>query len=141
MMPRSLLSCEWVLYGAPAVTAGFTKTVRYSAQFWLLGKRQGDVGHRLENAVYLEFLRRYRRVDVGALGKGEVDFVAQDDTGVHYFQVALSVLDESTLSREMTPLKSIPDNRPKTLLTLDRVGTGDYDGIEHANVIDWLLDG
>ena len=109
-------------------------------RFWLLGKRQGDTGHRLENAVYLELLRRYRRVDVGALSAGEVDFVAQDDAGVQYFQVSLSVLDENTFSREMAPLKSIPDNRPKTLLTLDRVGLGDYDGIAHMNVIDWLLE-
>ena len=109
-------------------------------RFWLLGKRQGDLGHRLENAIYLELLRRYRRVDVGAMGANEVDFVAQGDDGIDYYQVSLSVLDEATLAREMAPLAAIADNRPKTLLTLDRVGLGDYDGIAHANAIDWLLE-
>ena len=109
-------------------------------RFWLLGKTQGDIGHRLENAVYLELLRRHRTVEIGKVGKQEVDFVADGDSGRRYYQVALTVLDESTLDRELAPLRAINDNFPKTLITLDRLGTGDYQGIAHVNAIDWLLE-
>lgn len=108
-------------------------------RFWLLGKEQGDLGRRLENAVYLELLRRYRVVYVGKIGAAEVDFVAMGDGGPAYFQVAQTVLDESTRKREFAPLEAISDNYPKTVLTLDRVGVGDYRGIRHVNVIDWML--
>lgn len=109
-------------------------------RFWLLGKTQGDLGHRLENAVYLELLRRYRRVAIGKVGSAEVDFVAMGDDGPHYVQVAQSILDEGTREREFAPLRKIEDNYPKTVLTLDRIGVGDYDGMRHANVIDWMLE-
>lgn len=108
-------------------------------RFWLLGRDQGDVGHRIENAVYLELLSRYRSVSVGVLRTGEIDFVATGTEGPHYYQVALSVLDESTLARELAPLRAVRDNYPKTLLTLDRVGVGDHGGIRQENVIDWML--
>lgn len=108
-------------------------------RFWLLGKAQGDLGHRLENAVYLELLRRYRRVAVGKMGAAEVDFVAMGDDGPHYVQVALSILDEGTREREFAPLRKIADNYPKTVLTLDRVGVGDCDGMRHVNAVDWML--
>ena len=108
-------------------------------RFWLLGKEQGDLGRRLENAAYLELLRRYRTVCVGKMGTAEVDFIAMGDDGPEYFQVALTVLDEATRVREFAPLEAIADNYPKTVLTLDRVGVGDYRGIRHLNVIDWML--
>ena len=109
-------------------------------RFWLLGKTQGDVGHRIENAVYLELLRRYRTVSVGKLGAAEVDFVATGDSGPEYFQVAQTVLPEETREREFKPLRSLADNYPKTVLTLDRIGVGDYDGIRQNNIVDWLLE-
>lgn len=108
-------------------------------RFWFLGKAAGDVGHRLENVIYLELLRRYRTVHVGKLDSGEVDFYATDAAGAHYYQVSATVLDQTTLERELTPLRAIDDNHPKTLLTLDRIGNGDHDGIKQVNVIDWLL--
>ena len=110
-------------------------------RFWLLGKNAGDVGHRLENAVYLELLRRYRSVFLGKIGNNEVDFVVLDNGKRRYYQVAATVLDEATLHRELRPLRSIKDSYPKTLLTLDRIGTGDFEGIEHVNALDWLLAG
>ena len=109
-------------------------------RFWLLGKGQGDLGHRMENAVYLELLRRYHTVNIGKLRNLEIDFVATNADGPHYFQISQTVLDPATLERELTPLRKVRDNHPKTLLTLDRMGLGDYDGIRHANVIDWLLE-
>ena len=108
-------------------------------RFWLLGKEQGDLGRRLENAVYLELLRRYRTVCVGKVGTAEIDFVGLGQDGPEYFQVAQTVLDETTRNREFAPLEAIADNYPKTVLTLDRVGVGDYRGIRHLNVIDWML--
>lgn len=109
-------------------------------RFWLLGKTQGDIGHRIENAVYLELLRRYRKVSVGKLGTAEVDFVALGDSGPEYFQVAQTVLPDEAREREFKPLRSLADNYPKTVLALDRVGVGDYDGIKQKNIIDWLLE-
>lgn len=108
-------------------------------RFWLLGRSQGDIGHRVENAIYLELLNRYRSVSVGVLRGGEIDFVATGDEGPHYYQVSLTVLDEATLERELAPLRGVKDNYPKTLLTLDRIGAGDREGIRQENIIDWLL--
>ena len=105
----------------------------------LLGHDQSDLGHRIENIVYLELLRRNRKVFVGRAGETEIDFVVEGNRGTQYYQVALSVLGEATLERELAPLRRLTDNYPKMLLTLDRIGTGDIEGIRHANLIDWLL--
>lgn len=109
-------------------------------RFWLLGRDQGDVGHRVENVVYLELLNRYRNVSVGTMRNGEIDFVAVDARGPRYYQVALTVLDSATLERELAPLRAVKDNYPKTLLTLDRIGASDHGGIEQKNLVDWLLE-
>lgn len=99
-----------------------------------------DIGHLIENLVYLELLRRGYKVNIGKLAEKEVDFVARDMTGVTYYQVAATVLDENTLKRELEPLEKIPDHYPKILLTLDEIGAGtNYNGIRHLNLIDWLL--
>ncbi|KFI96892.1 ATP-binding protein [Bifidobacterium stellenboschense] len=109
-------------------------------RFWFLGKTGGDLGHRIENVIYLELLRRYRTVHIGKVGTTEVDFYTPDPQGDRYYQVSLSVMDESTLSRELRPLQSINDNHPKTLLTMDRIGNGNHAGIKQINIIDWLLE-
>jgi len=109
-------------------------------RYWLLGKSLDDVGRRLENVVYLELIRRYTHVDIGKQGTKEIDFVARRGSEVHYFQVAQTALDEKTLRRELEPLQNQRDSHPKKLLTLDRIGTGSADGIEHINLIDWLLE-
>lgn len=108
-------------------------------RYWLLGNAQQDIGHRLENAVYLELLRRADSVSVGAMPSAEIDFVTRDHEGLKYYQVAMSVLDPATLERELAPLKAVHDDYPKTLLTLDRIGVGDRNGIRQENIIDWLL--
>lgn len=100
-----------------------------------------DIGHILENVVYLELLRRGERVFVGELEDSEVDFVTVGPEGTVYYQVAATTLDEDVLKRELAPLQRIPDNYPKLLLTLDEVfATADYDGIQKRNVLDWLLE-
>lgn len=100
-----------------------------------------DIGHVLENVVYLELLRRGYRVYVGDIEDGEVDFVVETENGLMYFQVSATTLDENVLRRELAPLQKISDNYPKMLLTLDEVfATADYDGIQKRNVLEWLLE-
>lgn len=108
-------------------------------RFMLLGSRQADAGHILENVVYLELLRRGYDVSVGKVEEYEVDFIAQNSRGTTYFQVALSVRDERTLERELRPLMSIRDHYPKFILTLDDDPEAQYDGIRRINARDWLL--
>lgn len=104
------------------------------------GDRGGDIGHILENIVFLELKRRYRDVHVGTVDGREVDFVAFENAAPRYFQVALSVHDESTLKRELAPLMAIRDQYPKTLITLDYDPPLDHGGIRQVNAVDFLLE-
>ena len=108
-------------------------------RFMLLGSKQMDAGHILENVVYLELLRRGYDVYVGKVDEFEVDFVAQNRKGTTYFQVALTVRDEKTLERELRPLQAIKDHYPKVILTMDDDPEVHYDGIRRINARDWLL--
>lgn len=109
---------------------------------YLLGKKaDSDMGHILENIVYLELLRRGYKVYVGKVDDLEVDFVAENRDGLRYYQVALTVRDEKVLERELRSLQKTGDHYPKTLLTLDMDLETDYDGIRKVNIVDWLLSG
>jgi predicted AAA+ superfamily ATPase len=108
-------------------------------RYMLLGTSGTDVGHILENIVYLELLRRGYEVYIGKIDELEVDFVARGNKGVQYIQVAASVRDENTLSRELASLQRISDNYPKVILTLDEDPEADYDGIRRINALDWLV--
>lgn len=108
-------------------------------RFMLLGSRQVDAGHILENVIYLELLRRGYDVYVGKIDTFEVDFVAQNRKGTAYFQVALTARDEKILERELRPLQAIRDHYPKVLLTMDEDPEAQYDGIRRLNARDWLL--
>lgn len=105
----------------------------------LLGKKSMDIGHILENIVYLELLRRRYKVYVGKIDDAEVDFVAMNSDGIEYFQVSASVRDNSTLERELRSLRQIKDNYPKILLTLDEDPVADFGGIKKMNALDWLM--
>ena len=105
----------------------------------LLSGRSQDVGHVLENVVFLELLRRGCKVHIGKVGSLEVDFVAETSNGMEYYQVAATVRDTSTLERELAPLRKIRDHYPKVLLTLDEDPSDNIDGIRKLNVLDWLL--
>jgi len=99
-----------------------------------------DLGSILENVVFLELLRRGYKVNIGKIAAKEVDFVATDGSGITYYQVSATVLDENTLNRELAPLQKISDNHPKILLTLDDImANANYDRIKQINIIDWLL--
>lgn len=108
-------------------------------RYMLLGTSGTDVGHILENIVYLELLRRGYEVYIGKIDDLEVDFVARGNKGVQYIQVAASVRDENTLSRELASLQRISDNYPKVILTLDEDPEADYEGIRRINALDWLV--
>ncbi len=104
----------------------------------ILGDRNVDVGHILENIVYLELIRRGYTVRIGKVGELEVDFVAEIGEDRTYYQVAASVLDPNTFAREITPLQKIPDYYPKYIISMDEVSMN-QDGIKQMNVIDFLL--
>ena len=106
----------------------------------ILGNRNIDMGHILENIIYLELLRRKGNVYVGQFDKNEIDFVVINSNEIEYYQVALTVLDKNTLKRELNAFKNIKDNYPKYLITLDDVMVNtDYDGIKVVNALEWLL--
>ena len=106
----------------------------------ILGNRNIDMGNILENIIYLELLRRKGNVYVGQFDKNEIDFVVINSNEIEYYQVALTVLDENTLKRELGAFKNIKDNYPKYLITLDDVMVNtDYDGIKVVNALEWLL--
>ncbi|MHB1155100.1 MAG: ATP-binding protein [Eubacteriales bacterium] len=105
----------------------------------LLGYRDADRGHILENIVYLELLRRDYRVSIGKVGDCEVDFVAEKPDEKLYIQVAETMAGEETRSRELRPLKLIPDNYEKIVLSMDKNYIKSYDGIKSMNIIDFLL--
>ena len=107
---------------------------------FLLSRTDTDRGHILENIVYLELIRRGYRVYVGHLQNGEIDFVAKMPHRLEYYQVSYSVMEDTTLRRELSPLEKLDDNYPKYLLTMDVLHkTDNHNGIEQKNVLDWLL--
>lgn len=105
----------------------------------MLGRQGVDVGHILENVVYLELLRHNQHVFIGKVGDLEVDFVTINNEQTSFYQVSASVRNTDTLERELAPLKAIKDHNPKWLLTLDDDPDANYNGIRKVNVLKWLL--
>ena len=105
----------------------------------ILPRKQYDLGFSVENIVYFELLRRGYKVNIGKYGDTEVDFVAQKQGVLTYFQVTADMTAQETFEREMRPLRNSRDNYRKIVLTLDHFTVGDYEGIQVVNVIDWLL--
>lgn len=106
----------------------------------ILGYRNIDEGHLLENVVYLELLRRGYKVNIGKTQDYEVDFVAENIETVKYFQVSRSIVDDTVRERELRSLESISDNYEKSILTMDRTINKDFNGIKIINIIDFLLE-
>lgn len=105
----------------------------------LLGYRNADRGHIIENIVFLELLRREYRVYIGKVGETEVDFVAEKPNDKLYIQVTESMRSPETRERELRPLRMIQDNYEKIVLSMDRDFITSYEGIKSLNLIDWLL--
>lgn len=106
----------------------------------LLGYRDVDKGHILENVVYFELLRRGYDVSIGKAGEKEVDFIAISPEEKIYYQVTETMSGERTRERELDPLRSINDNYEKVVLSMDRSFVNSYEGIKIKNVVDFLLD-
>jgi len=106
----------------------------------LLGYRDAEKGHILENIVFLELLRRGYKVYIGKYMNYEIDFIAETPKEKIYFQVCESLRDKSTLEREITPLKLIKDNHEKVILSQDKDFVASYDGIKVRNVLEFLLE-
>ncbi len=105
----------------------------------LLGYRDADRDHIIENIVFLELIRRDYHVYIGKFKETEIDFVAEKPNDKLYIQVTESMLSPETRERELRPLQMIPDNYEKIVLSMDRNYITSYDGIKSLNLIDWLL--
>jgi len=105
----------------------------------LMGYSGGDMGHILETVVYFELLRRGYQVFIGKWYDSEVDFLAIRKDTRKYFQVTMSMMDESVAKRELAPLTAIPDNYEKVVLSMDKTFLTDHEGIRLQNIIDFLL--
>ena len=140
---------SYVLYRAKRYDVKGKELLTTNEKFYLidLGLRQitfenkfdSDLGHKLENIVYFELLRRGGEVFTGKNKEKEIDFMVQKSNNEReYYQVAYTVSNERTLNREIQAFKNINDNYPKYLLTLD-FDNSSVNGIRKVNVIDWLL--
>ena len=106
---------------------------------YLLGFRNRDSGHAIENVVYFELLRRGYDVAIGKVDNAEVDFIATKADDKIYVQVTESMTSEDVRRRELAPLQKINDNYEKIVLSLDPGLDASYDGIKSLNLINWLL--
>lgn len=105
----------------------------------ILPRRSYDLGFSLENMVYFELLRRGYKVTIGRVGNTEVDFVAEKQGAYEYFQVTADMTAKETFDREIRPLENIRDNYEKTILTMDLLTPGNYNGIQVRYLLDWLI--
>ncbi len=99
-----------------------------------------DSGRILENVIFLELMRRYRKVHIGKVGDMEVDFVVEGVDGFAYYQVAESVASDKTLERELRALRAVQDDYPKFLITLDDTDETSHQGVRQINALDWLME-
>ena len=142
-----LLTESYLFYRVPRFDAKGKELLRSGQKYYLsdvglrnmlLGLRSGDLGRLLENVVYLHLMREGDKVMVGKVGTNEIDFVRFRNNMTEYYQVALTVREESTLKRELSSLKALHDNHPKYLLTMDPDPVINHDGIQQIYVLDWL---
>lgn len=106
----------------------------------ILGFRNVDEGHLLENVVYLELIRRGYKVNIGRTMDYEVDFVAENIDTIKYYQVTKTLFSDDTKEREIRSLESINDNYEKIIITFDKPIVKDYKGIKIVNIIEFLLE-
>ena len=106
---------------------------------YLLGFRDRDTGHVLENIVFFELLRRGYDVAIGKIDNSEIDFIATNANEKIYFQVTETMMSEDVRRRELTPLQKVRENYEKIVLSLDPSLETSYEGIKSKNLIDWLI--
>lgn len=144
----SALIASYIFYPVSRYDVKGTQLLKTGQKYYLadiglrniiLGSKGGDLGHILENIIFLELLRRGTEVYIGKVGNLEVDFITIDGNTKTYYQVALSVRDKKTLQRELVPLQAINDSYPKLLITLDNDPLISHNGITQIYALDWLL--
>ena len=106
---------------------------------YLLGFRDRDTGHVLENIVYFELLRRGYDVAIGKIDNAEINFIASNAEEKLYVQVTESMSSEEVRRRELAPLQKVRDNYEKMILSLDPGLETSFEGIKSKNLIDWLI--
>jgi predicted AAA+ superfamily ATPase len=105
----------------------------------VLGSKTKDFGSVLENIAFLDLYQRGYKISIGKIDNLEVDFVATSPSGeIEYYQICLTVRDETTLNRELKPLYKIRDSHPKYLITLDNDPERQFDGIKQINALEWF---
>ncbi|WP_339007767.1 ATP-binding protein [Fusobacterium animalis] len=107
---------------------------------YLLGFRNRDIGHSIENIVYFELLRRGYDVAIGKIGEKEIDFIATNINTKIYIQVTENMASSNTRERELAPFYKIQDNFEKIVITNDESYLGIQDGIKIIRLVDFLLD-
>ena len=139
---------SYIFYEVPRFDIRGNECLKTNGKYYLVdtglrqimfGGKNDDFGHIVENIIYLELRRRYNEVYIGKYDDSEIDFVVRSDDGVEYYQICSTIVDEQTRERELSPLKMIRDNYPKYILTLDDIHFGNLGGIQHCNIIQWLL--
>lgn len=121
-------------------TLGKYYVVDIGLRNYLLGFRNRDSGHALENVVYFELLRRGYDVAIGKVDNAEVDFIATKADYKIYIQVTESMTSEDVRIRELTPLMKINDNYEKIVLSINPGLDSCYEGIKSMNLMDWLIE-
>lgn len=106
---------------------------------YLLGFRNRDSGHALENVVYFELIRRGYDVSIGKVDNLEVDFIATKPDDKIYIQVTESMISDDVRQRELAPLQKISDNYEKIILSMNTGMDASYEGIKSINIYDWLI--
>lgn len=138
---------SYIFYSAPRYDAKGKQPLKTGMKLYLTdvgmrrvicGSKGGDMGHILENIIYLELLRGGGEIYVGKIGDAGIDFIVLSNGQKQYYQVALSVRDENTMKRELEPLRALRDNFPKFLITMDNDPVCYHDGIQQIYVLDWL---
>lgn len=145
-----MLENAYIIYKAPRYDIKGKELLKTLEKYYIvdigirnsiLGFRNSDYGHIIENIVFFELLNRGYTVTIGKTDSLEVDFIATNSKEKKYYQVTLSLLEENVRNRELAPLKNINDNYEKTILTLDRVyNETSEDGIKCKNIINFLLE-
>ena len=106
---------------------------------YLLGFREGDSGHILENIIFFELMRRGYDVAIGKIGNQEVDFIATKTDEKKYIQVTETMNAPETRERELAPLRKIRDSYEKIVIALECDLTQTQDGIKIIRALDFLL--
>jgi len=104
----------------------------------IIGDDYFDIGKTIENVIYINLLIAGYKVNVGKTGDKEVDFIAEKDGSKMYIQASYLIATEKVKQREFGNLLLIKDNYPKYVVSLDEYQTGNYMGIKHMHLIDFL---